>query len=100
LNSVLTYVKANWKTNLAAAAAFLFSVPQFITAIQAWQNGQKADWRGAVVSLVIALGLAAAKDGDNHSSLAQVEAKQATVEGKPNAPALVAAAQKQVEAGK
>lgn len=70
---MLEYIKANWKTNVAAICAFALSVPQFMTAISAWQNGQHADWRGAVISLVIALGLAAAKDGTNHSTAAQVQ---------------------------
>lgn len=86
MNSVLAYIKANWKTNLAAAAAFAYSVPQFVTAVQQWQAGQKPDWRAAVISLIIAAGLAAAKDGDNHSTLTQVE--QATLE-KPATPVVV-----------
>lgn len=73
MEAILAYLKANWKTNLAAACAFALSVPQFVTAVTAWQNGQHADWRGAVVSLIIALGLAAAKDGSNHSTKEQVE---------------------------
>lgn len=67
------YMQANWKTNLAAACAFAYSVPQFVTAITAWQAGQKADWHGAIVSLIIALGLAVAKDGSNHSTAEQVQ---------------------------
>lgn len=86
MNSVVTYVKANWKTNLAALAAFAYSVPQFVTAVEQWQAGQKADWHSAVVSLIIAGGLAAAKDGDNHSTLSQVQ--QATLE-KPSTPVVV-----------
>jgi hypothetical protein len=73
-----SYIKANWKTNLAAACAFAFSVPQFVTAVNAWQAGQPADWRGAFVSLIIAVGLFAAKDGTNHSTEAQVQ--KATLE--------------------
>ncbi len=74
MDKVIAYVKANWKTNLAALCAFAYSVPQFVTAIQAWQAHQQPDWRAAVISLIIAAGLAAAKDGDNHSTIAQVEA--------------------------
>ena len=96
MNSILAYLKANWKTNLAAFAAFAYSVPQFVAAVTAWQAGQKADWRAAVISLIVAAGLAVAKDGSNHSTLAQVTAQQATVEGQPNAPALVKAADAQV----
>lgn len=72
MGSFWTYLKANWKTNLAALAAFAFSVPQFVTAITQWQSGQKVDWHTAVVGLIVAAGLAAAKDGDNHSTAAQV----------------------------
>lgn len=67
----------NWKTNLAAIVAFLTSVPQFVMAITAWSHHQPADWRGAVLSIVVAGGLAAAKDSTTHSTVAQVE--QATV---------------------
>ena len=72
------YIVANWKTNLAAFVALLYSVPQFVTAVQQWQAGQHPDWRAAIISLVMAAGLAAAKDGTNHSTIAQVE--QSTVE--------------------
>ena len=99
MNELWAYIKANWKTNLAALAAFAYSVPQFVTAIEQWQAGQKPNWHGAIISLIIAAGLAAAKDGDNHSTLAQVEAKTAVVTNNPQAPALVAAADKQA-AGK
>ena len=90
-----TYLKLNWKTNLAALAAFLFSVPQFVTAIQEWQAGQKVDWHGAVASLIIAAGLAVAKDGTNHSTPAQVAASGAAATGNPAAPAMMAAANKE-----
>ena|SRR6202041_2827397 len=94
------YIKANWKTNLAALAAFAFAVPQFVAAIQAWQAGQTPNWKGAVISLIVAAGLAAAKDGTNHSTLAQVQASQAAVEGNPQAPVLMKAANDQVAAAK
>jgi drug/metabolite transporter (DMT)-like permease len=83
--SLLAYLKANWKTNLAAACAFAYSVPQVVTAIGQWQAGQKPDWHQAVISLVVAAGLAVAKDGDNHSTVAQVQ--QATADkAAPGAP--------------
>ena len=78
MNTVWTYVKANWKTNLVAVVAFAYSVPQFVTAINAARNGQPADWHAAIWSIVIAAGFAVAKDGDNHSTQAQVA--QATAE--------------------
>jgi len=80
MNAFLTYVKANWKTNLAAVAAFAYSVPQFVTAITAWQAGQQPNWHAAVISIIVAAGLAAAKDGTNHSTMAQVKASTAAVE--------------------
>lgn len=80
MKNFLAYLKANWKTNLAALCAFAWSVPQFVTAIQAWQAGTKADWHGAVISLVIAAGLSVAKDGDNHSTIAQVQTATAEKE--------------------
>jgi hypothetical protein len=84
MNAFWAYVKANWKTNLAAVAAFAVSVPQFVTAVEAWQAGQPANWRGAVISLIVAAGLAVAKDGDNHSTIAQVQASTAAqVASKP-----------------
>jgi hypothetical protein len=83
MNSILTYIKANWKTNLAALAAFAYSVPQFVTAIQQWQAGQSPNWKGAIISLIVAAGLAAAKDGDNHSTAAQVQASTAKEAAKP-----------------
>lgn len=63
----------NWKTTLAALLSFAMSVPQLVTAFTNWAHHQPADWRGAVIGLVIAAGLAASKDADNHSTVAQVE---------------------------
>lgn len=83
MDSLLAYIKANWKTNLAALCAFIYSVPQFVTALQQWQAGQTVDWKGAVISLILAAGLAAAKDGTNHSTQSQVA--QATID-KPATP--------------
>lgn len=77
MNSAWNYIRSNWKTNLAAVAAFAVSVPQFVTAVEAWQAGQPVNWRGAVISLIVAAGLAVAKDGDNHSTVAQVQASTA-----------------------
>ncbi len=92
MSALWAYIKLNWKTNLAAAAAFAFSVPQFVTAIQQWQAGTKVDWHTAVVSLIVSAGLAFAKDGDNHSTPAQVAAAGAAVAGNPEAPAMAKAA--------
>lgn len=74
MSAVWTYITKNWKTNLAALAMFAYSVPQFVAAVAAWQAGQKPDWRAAVIGLIAAAGLLAAKDGTNHSTIAQVQA--------------------------
>jgi hypothetical protein len=64
----------NWKTNTAAAVVFVLSCPAFVAALSNWAHHQSADWRGAVAGVVIALGLAAAKDGSTHSTTTEVEA--------------------------
>lgn len=74
----------NWKTNLAAILAFLTSVPQFVTAIAAWAHHQPADWRGAILSVVIAAGFAASKDSTTHSTLLQVETSTVKAQGAGN----------------
>jgi hypothetical protein len=99
MNALLTSIKLNWKTNLAALGAFMWSIPQVVSAITAYFHNQPADWKGAILGIIAALGLLASKDSDNHSTLAQVQASQATVENQPDAPALVKAANAQV-AGK
>lgn len=72
------YLKANWKTNLAAATLVVYSAPQFVAAVEAWENHQPANWRTAIIALIVAGGLFAAKDGNNHSTQAQVQ--KATIE--------------------
>ena len=70
-------IKRNWKTSLAGLCAFLTSVPGFISALTAWGQGQPVQWRQVLVSVGLAgigAGLAMAKDGDNHSTVAEVEA--------------------------
>ena len=74
MDKFIEYLKANWKTNLGALAAFLMSVPADVTAFQQWQSGQKVDWHFAAVSTLVALVAAVAKDGTNHSTQAQVQA--------------------------
>jgi hypothetical protein len=64
----------NWKTNAAAAIVFMLSCPAFVAALANWAHGQPADWRGALAGIVIALGLAAAKDSSTHSTTTEVEA--------------------------
>lgn len=64
----------NWKTNLAAVAAFVMGVPAAVVAITNWAHHEPADWRGATVALVVAAGLACAKDSSTHSTAAEVQA--------------------------
>lgn len=84
---IWAYVVANWKTNLAAFCAFTLSVPQFVTAVKAWQAGQPANWHGALISLVVAAGMLLAQDAKtpppagtlnpgigNHAAMRQVSA--------------------------
>lgn len=96
MGALLAWFKLNWKSNLIATAAIIYSAQAFVTAIGQWQNGQPANWRAAAVSLFVAgLGYVT-KDNSNHSTLAQVEAQQAKVEGKPQAPVMIKAANDQV----
>jgi hypothetical protein len=99
MKALLKAFSTNWKTNLMAVAAFAWSVPQFVTAITNYFHNQPADWRGAILALIAAAGLAAAKDSTTHSTPEQVMASGATVAGDPAAPAMVKAADAQV-AGK
>jgi hypothetical protein len=63
----------NWKTNTAAAVVFVLSCPAFVGALTDWAHHQPADWRGALAGIVIAVGLAAAKDNSTHSTTSEVE---------------------------
>jgi hypothetical protein len=72
MKAAWTYITTNWKTSLAGLVAFILSVPQGVTAIHQLQAGQKVDWLGTALCLVIAyLGLAA-KDCNTHSTQLQV----------------------------
>jgi hypothetical protein len=76
----------NWKTTLAGIAAFLTSVPPFVSAITAWSNHQAVDWRQTLVSVALAAiggGLVAAKDATTHSTSVEVEAATSKAAGKP-----------------
>lgn len=67
-------IQRNWKTNLVALVAFVYSVPQVVQTIQAWSTGQPSNWKQAVVGLLLAAGMAASKDSTNHSTTAEVAA--------------------------
>lgn len=73
MNWIVKVLGPNWKTTLAAALSFAISIPQLVTAFTNWSHHQPADWRGAAVAIIVAAGLAASKDADNHSTAAQVE---------------------------
>lgn len=77
-----TYLRANWKTNLMAAMSVIYSAQQFTAAVIAWENHQPTNWRLAIISLIVAAGLFAAKDGDNHSTAAQVQKSTDAAAGK------------------
>jgi hypothetical protein len=72
--SLIKVFGTNWKTNAAAAIVFVLSCPAFVAALANWAHRQPADWRGALVGIVIASGLAAAKDSSTHSTTTEVEA--------------------------
>ena len=68
-------ITANWKTGITGVIALLFSIPTFVSALQAWGNHQPVDWRSVLVSTAISIvgtGLIAAKDGTTHSTLEEV----------------------------
>ena len=76
----------NWRTNLSSIVlglvTLLMGIPTFISAITAWSNHQAVDWRSVLVSTALAVitaGLAAAKDSQNQSTPAQVQAAGALV---------------------
>jgi len=73
-NWLINLIGTNWKTNLAAAIIFVLSVPAFVGALTSWAHHQPADWRGAFAGVVVSIGLAVAKDGSTHSTIAQVKA--------------------------
>ena len=70
----------NWRTNLVAVISFLAGVQQFVAAIMAWSHHQPADWRGAILAVIVAAGAALSKDAATHSTQAEVQA--ATIEKK------------------
>jgi hypothetical protein len=72
MKSFLIVITRNWKTNLIAVIAFIYAVPQVVQSIQAWSNHQPANWRSALVALLLAGGMAAAKDSTTHSTVAEV----------------------------
>jgi hypothetical protein len=74
-------IKRNWRTDLVSLVAFIYAVPQVVETIQAWSNGQPANWKQALVALLLSAGMAAAKDSTNHSTVQEVN-KATTEEDK------------------
>lgn len=70
------WFKANWKTNLTATIAVLYSAQQFTADVIAWSNHQPANWRVGLLSLFVAAGLYASRDASNVPT--QAEVTQAT----------------------
>ena len=92
MNSFLAWFRANWKSNLIATGAIIYSAQAFTSAVLAWQNHQPANWRAGIVSLLVAGVGYVSKDYDTHSTPAQVQASGAAVAGDPKAPELAKAA--------
>lgn len=76
-------LQRNWKTNLVALVAFVYTVPQAITCGQAWVNHLPCNWRLTIMSLMIGAGAAFAKDSTNHSMANEVDNSTVKNEWKP-----------------
>jgi uncharacterized membrane protein YfcA len=72
MKSIWTWFITNWKSNVLAVIAIVYSATQFTQAIGAWENHQPANWREAVISLIVAAIGFVAKDASTHSTQAQV----------------------------
>jgi hypothetical protein len=77
MDSFWKWFTTNWKTNVIATVSIVYSATQFVAAIQAWENHQPANWRSALISLLVAAVGYAAKDASTHSTQAQVTASTA-----------------------
>jgi uncharacterized membrane protein YfcA len=74
MNAFLTWFKTNWKSNTIATVSIVYSAQQFTSAVIAWENHQPANWRTAVISLIVAAIGYVVKDASNHSNQQQVDA--------------------------
>ena len=74
MNPFWKWFTTNWKTNVIATVSIVYSATQFVAAIQAWENHEPANWRAALISLLVAGIGYAAKDASTHSTAAQVQA--------------------------
>lgn len=74
MKAVWLWFRANWKSNLIATGAVVYSAQAFTSAVIAWENHQPANWRTGIVSLLVAGVGYMTKDYDTHSTPAQVQA--------------------------
>lgn len=74
------YFGLNWRTNLTSFLAFLATVPAILTGFENWSHHMPVDYRGMLFGLAVSIGLAAAKDGKNKTTLDQAVAEQAKVD--------------------
>jgi anti-sigma-K factor RskA len=54
MSNLWSWFQANWRTNLIATAAIVYSAREFTLAITAWVNHQPENWRAAIISLFVA----------------------------------------------
>jgi hypothetical protein len=73
MKAFVLWFKTNWKSNVLATVTIVYSAQQFLSAIGAWESHQPANWRSAVISLIVATGLYIVKDADTHSNPAEVQ---------------------------
>ncbi len=78
MKALSEWFRRNLRSNLIATAAIVFSAEQFTVAVEAWEKHQPANWRAAIISLIVAALGFVTKDANNHSTQAEVQA--ATIE--------------------
>lgn len=100
MSKVWAWFQLNWKSNTVALVAIIYGAQQFVTAVTAWEAHQTANWRSAVISLIVSAGFFVTKDATTNSTLAQVTATQAVVDNDPRGPAALVKANAQVVASK
>ena len=72
MKSIWAWFKENWKSNLIATVAIIYSAQQFTAGVAAWENHQSTNWRAAWLSLLVAAVGYVVKDSSTHSTSAQV----------------------------
>jgi hypothetical protein len=86
MNAVWTWFVTNWKSNVIATVSIVYSATQFVAAIEAWEAHQPANWRSAIISLLVAAVGYVAKDASTHSTQAQVTASTEAVKAEAVKP--------------